>query len=169
MNATEQVKAVLSEASSRARRAEGKAIKSLTEAVFDDEMVFTRLMLALAELLWGALLMWPGELFSRPTYKVMSHVMPEEAWALVFLLSASMQLSIVIQQDYHCRFARYFAAWNAVLWWFVVMSMFMSVYPPPAAISGEAILAIAAFWIWLRPYKLREYILKGQRDAATKM
>lgn len=145
---------------------EDKIVCSLSKAIFDDEMVFTRLMLAASEFLWGILLLWPGELFSRPTYKVMSHVMPEEAWALVFLATGMLQLSIVIQNDFHGKFAQYFAGWNFVLWWFVVVGMFLSVSPPPAAISGEAVLAIASFWIWLRPYKLRAIILKGRQDAA---
>lgn len=140
-------------------------VNSISRALFDTDLIMTRLLLAIAEFLWGALLMWPGNLFARPTYLVMSHVMQEEAWAAVFLMSSAMQLSIVIQNDFHSRFARYFAAWNVVLWAFVVTSMFMSVYPPPAAIAGEAVFALAAFWIWFRPYKLREFILRGRQHV----
>lgn len=125
---------------------------ALAKALFDDKMVNTRLILAASEFLWAVLLLWPGDTFARPTYSHMSMVMVEEAWGVVFALSAAMQITIVLQGDFHSRFARYFAAWNMVLWVYVVSSMLLSVYPPPAAVSGEIVLAGFAFWIWLRPY-----------------
>ena len=127
---------------------------ALAKALFDDKMVNTRLILAASEFLWAVLLLWPGDTFARPTYSHMSMVMVEEAWGVVFALSAAMQITIVLQGDFHSRFARYFAAWNMVLWVYVVSSMLLSVYPPPAAVSGEIVLAGFAFWIWLRPYVL---------------
>lgn len=128
--------------------------ETLAAAMFDDKMVNTRLILAVSELLWSVLLLWPGDTFVRPTYAHMALVMHEEAWGVVFAMSAAMQITIVLQNDFHSRFARYFAAWNMVLWVYVVASMLLSVYPPPAAISGEIVLAGFAFWIWLRPYIL---------------
>lgn len=41
----------------------------------------------------------------------------------------------------------YFAAYNALLWVFVVGSMLLSVYPPPAAISAEIVMTCAATWM----------------------
>lgn len=128
------------------------ACTPLAKAMFDDKMVNTRIVLALSEFLWAVLLLWPGNTFSRPTYAHMALVISEEAWGVVFAMSAAMQLTIVLQGDFHSRFARYFAAWNMVLWVYVVSSMLLSVYPPPAAVSGEIVLAGFAFWIWLRPY-----------------
>lgn len=147
------------------RRSSDNLVGAISHALFDTDMVMTRLILAGSELLWGLLLMWPGHLFARPTYIGMAKVMPEEAWSAVFLLSAVTQFTIVVLNDFHGRFARYFAGWNAALWVFVVASMFLSVSPPPAAISGEAVLALAAFWVWFRPYKLREFILRGRQDV----
>ena len=128
------------------------ACTPLAKAMFDDKMVNTRIVLALSEFLWAVLLLWPGDTFTRPTYAHMALVISEEAWGVVFAMSAAMQLTIVLQGDFHSRFARYFAAWNMVLWVYVVSSMLLSVYPPPAAVSGEIVLAGFAFWIWLRPY-----------------
>jgi len=133
-----------------------RLLQSTSRLLWDSDMVATRFILAYAELLWAIMLIWPGPTFGRPTYTEMATVMREEAWALVFLLSAITQVSIVLMEDFHSRFARYFAAWNAALWVFVVGSMLLSVYPPPAAIAGEIALAFSAFWIWLRPYILAE-------------
>jgi glycerol uptake facilitator-like aquaporin len=92
--------------------------------------------------------------------------MQQEAWAALFLVTGVLQLSIVAMEDFHGRFARYFAAWNMSLWVFVVGSCFLSVSPPPAAMSGELILAAGAFWVWFRPFVIYKGIIhaRSQRD-----
>jgi len=129
---------------------------SVSRALFDTDLTGIRCALALSEFLWAILLIWPGATFDRPTYAIMSHVMSEEAWALLFFASAVTQISVVVQEDFHSRFASYFSAYNAVLWMFVVISMMLSVTPPPAAISAEITMSAFATWIWLRPYLLAE-------------
>ena len=129
-----------------------RVVSAVRRILFEDQFVGTRLILALSELLWSILLLWPGDTFGRPTYAHMSKVLPEEAWGVVFLVSGVTQLSIVMREDFHSTLARYFSAWNAALWGYIVTSMLLSVSPPPAAISGEIILAFAAAWIWLQPY-----------------
>jgi hypothetical protein len=128
-----------------------KILPAATRALFDSDLVATRIILALAEWLWAILLLWPGDTFGRPTYKMMAHVMTEEAWALTFLLMASLQTTIVLTESFHNVYARAFAGLNAAIWVFIVVSMLLSVYPPPAAISGEIALALGATWVWLRP------------------
>lgn len=144
-----------------------KTLDSLTKALWNTDLVSSRLVLGLAELFWFLLLIWPGETFGRPTYNGMARVMPEEAWALVFALSSFTQFTIVIRQDFHCWPARYFAAWNMVLWVYVVVSMLLSVYPPPAAISAEITLALASIWIWIRPFLLLKAYERADRIVTT--
>lgn len=129
---------------------------AVSRALFDTDLTGIRCALAFSELLWAVLLIWPGPTFDRPTYHAMAHVMLEEAWALLFFASAVTQIMVVVQEDFHSTFARYFAAYNSVLWIFVVVSMMISVYPPPAAISAKITMAIFAAWIWVRPYILAE-------------
>lgn len=129
----------------------GRVVQSISEALFDSDLVATRMALALGELCWAIMLLWPGDTFGRPTYHLMGLVAHEHAWAAAFLLTGILQFAIVVQQDFDGKFARYFAAWNAFLWVFSVGSMLLSVYPPPAAIGGEISLMVAASWIWLRP------------------
>lgn len=127
---------------------------AVSRALFDTDLITTRLILSFAELMWGIMLLWPGDTFSRPTYHLMASVMPEVWWAITFLISASIQMSIVLVEDYNGRLSRYFALWNGLLWSYVVVSMLLSVYPPPAAVGGEIALALAACWIFLRPFIL---------------
>lgn len=136
---------------------------AITHALFDTNLTAIRLSLALSEFIWAVMLLWVGDTFARPTYTMMAKVMVEEAWAVLFLISAVMQISIVAMEDYHSKFARYFAAYNAALWGFTVISMLMSVYPPPAAVSAELTSAIFAGWIFIRPYILAE----GYRRARS--
>lgn len=141
-----------------------KLIHGLSRALWDSDLVATRMSLAIAEAFWAVMLLWPGDTFGRPTYAVMGHVMREEAWGLVLLLSAVTQVTIVVGDYYHNWFARIFAGWNAVLWWFLCASMMLSVSPPPAAIGGEIALACAAGWVWLRPYILSDMYRRAYGD-----
>jgi hypothetical protein len=139
--------------------------RPLSKVLFDSDLILTRLLLALSEFFWAVLLLWPGPTFGRPTYTVMSKVMSEEMWGAVFLASALTQFVIVFTEKYHSVFARVFAAWNAFLWMFVVISMMASVYPPPAAISAEIVMALSAVWLWIRPYLLADIYREGLSRA----
>ena len=141
-----------------------KVISAVRRILFEEEFVGTRLILALSEFMWAILLLWPGDSFDRPTYSVMAKVMPEEAWGLVFLVSGVTQISIVLREDFYCPLSRYFAAWNAALWVYVVVAMLLSVSPPPAAISGEIILAMAAAWIWVKPIIIFNGIMYARKQ-----
>ena len=109
-----------------------------------------RFLLALSESIWCVALLWPGDTFTRPTYNIMGNLMSEPLWALVFFFTALMQWQILLTGRYHAKYAVAFACWNMMLWWFVVISMYLSVYPPPAAISGELALAFGASWVFVR-------------------
>jgi hypothetical protein len=83
-------------------------------------------------------------------------IAPEETWAAVFALSAAVQLYLIITQNYFSRVSQCFAGWNALFWALIVFSMYNSITPPPAAISGELSLSIAAAWVFVRSgYKTR--------------
>lgn len=138
-----------------------KLLNSLSRALWDSDLITTRITLGLGELFWAVMLFWAGDTFSRPTYAHMAYIMNEELWGFVFLASSIVQIGIVLSEQFHTPFARVFAGWNALLWFFIVTSMLLSVYPPPAAIGGEIALAIVSVWIWLRPYIL----LRGYERA----
>lgn len=138
-------------------------VSRVSAALFDSDLIMTRLSLAMAEALWAILLWWPGTLFVRPAYAHMAVIMPEQAWGLVFALSAITQLSIVLFGHCHRGYARVFAGWNAVLWWYAVFSIFFSVQPPPAAVAGELTLAACAAWVWWRPILLCMWNVKAMR------
>lgn len=140
-----------------------RIIDAFSSAMFDTDMVSARLLLGLSEFTWAVLLLWPGDTFGRPTYQMMSEVMSEEYWGIVFLFSSLMQFGIIASTNYHSREARYFAAYNAILWGFAVISMLKSVYPPPAAISAEIVMALASGWIWIRPYLLCKWIIDARK------
>ena len=140
-----------------------KAIDGMSRALFDSDLIATRMTLFLAEALWSIMLFWPGSTFDRPTYSEMAKLAPELMWALAFGVSAVLQISIVIYEQCHKTWAQVFAAWNALLWCASVVLMVKGVYPPPAAIGGEVALAVSALWIAIRPAILH----RGERYAAA--
>ena len=128
---------------------------------FNSDLHATRFTLAFAEIIWAVMLFWPGDTFTRPTYSEMSRLASEELWGFVFVCSSLIQFYIIIDGRYHTRFDTFFAGWSFSLWLYVTISMYMSVYPPPAAISGEAALTLAASWVWVRS----GYVSTGRRST----
>lgn len=131
-----------------------KYVRACSRALWDSDLIASRLTLFIAELLWAVMLFWPGDTFGRPTYDAMAHIASEEVWGAVFAVSAAMQLHIVLSESFHTPLSRAFAGWNAALWVFTIIGMLGSVYPPPAAIGGEIALTVLAVWIFARPYFL---------------
>lgn len=140
-----------------------RAISGMSRALFDSDLIATRLALFLAEALWATMLFWPGDTFERPAYSAMGQYAPEVVWACAFGVSAVLQLSIVLYQQCAAMWARLFAIWNAALWLAAVVLMIAGVYPPPAAIGGEIALAVSAVWIAARPL----YFLRWERLHAV--
>ena len=126
-------------------------LPNISKALFDSDLISTRISLSIAEFFWAVMLFWPGDTFERPTYTIMANVMSETMWGFVFLISSILQMSIVVYAQYEKDWAKIFANWNAVWWVFVVGASLSSVYPPPAAMGGEIALTFAAVWIWMRP------------------
>lgn len=126
-------------------------VDPLSRALFDSDLVCARLTLAFAEMCWFLMLLWPGDTFDRPTYTVMANAANEMIWAAIFGVTSFLQFSIVLRNAFNSEWARVFATWNAGLWVFIVGSMLVSVYPPPAAVGGDIALMVAAVWIWARP------------------
>lgn len=127
------------------------AYRNIMRLVLFSDLHGTRFTLALAEFIWSLSLFWPGATFGRPTYAAMQHThISEEIWACIWLFSAITQFYILFSGKYHSMPAVIFAGFNSILWWFVTIGMYLSVYPPPAAIGGEAALCVGATWIWVR-------------------
>lgn len=125
--------------------------KKLLRLAFFSDLHGMRATLVFAEFIWAATLLWPGDTFVNPIYGVMKHTLPsDELWGLIWLFSAMTQFYILITGNYHERASVIFAGFNSMLWWYVTLSMYLSVYPPPPAISGEAALSLGAAWIWIR-------------------
>jgi hypothetical protein len=133
----------------------------IARIIFYSDLHGTRFLLGVAELIWGITLLLPGQTFGRPTYHVMSFVMSEECWGAVFLMTSFLQFTILLSGRYHDRVSIVFAAWNTLLWLFVVGGMYMSVYPIPAGISGELTLALAAGWVFARS----GFTIEGRRST----
>jgi len=144
-----------------------RLICSLSRVLWDTDLVATRVWLAMSEFFWAVMLLVPADgLFNRPTYKHMATIATQDQWGLILLLSSITQITIVLQDDLHSRFARYFAAYNAVLWVYIgIYSPLVSVSPPPAAMGAEMAAAICACFVFLRPFILLSFVEKGYHNA----
>lgn len=138
-----------------------KFICAFSKILWDTDLIASRFMLFLAEVLWGILLLWPGDSFNRFYYHNMLFLAPENVWGVLFLITGILQFIIIMRRIFHSMFARIFAVWNSIIW-LVTIFCLAAIYPPSAAISGEISLAIVALWIFLRPYILS----KGYKYAS---
>lgn len=142
-----------------------QAVRGLSRAFFDSDLVATRLMLFMGELSWAVMLWWPGDTFDRPTYGHMSHLANELVWAAAFTITAFMQLHIVAFELHDSKRAQVFAWWNAAIWCSAVSMMLASVYPPPAAIGMEIAGMLGACWIAIRPTILKAINRKVRKQT----
>lgn len=133
-----------------------KQIEAFSKAIWDSDLIASRLMLVIAELCWAGMLLWPGETFQRKVYASMKLIAPEEIWGLVFLLCAVMQIYILLNECYNTSKARCYAGFDALVWGYVVIGIMYSVKPPPAALAGDIAIMIGALWIFARPFILAE-------------
>jgi len=143
-----------------------RLVNGIAAALFDSDLVATRLTLAVAEAFWALMLWWPGDSFTRPTYAGMAAIAPELCWAALFTVSALVQASIVVERSFDSKHARWFAWFNAALWVYVMGAALLSVYPPPAAMGGEMALVCAAVWIAVRPSMLDKIERKARGHHA---
>ena len=81
-----------------------RALHGMSRALFDSDLIASRLALFIAETLWAIMLFWPGGTFDRPTYSEMAKVAPELVWATAFGISAVLQETGVITPG---QFVRY--------------------------------------------------------------
>ena len=130
-------------------------INAFSRLIWDSDLVGSRFTLALAEFMWGILLLWPGNTFDREYYHNMAYFATESIWGVIFVISSILQFTIVMKNSLHSKCARVFAAWNAALWVLTVGSLLI-IYPLSAALGGEVALALSAVWIFARPYILAE-------------
>ena len=130
------------------------SIDGLADILFKSDLSMTRVTLAIGELFWGIMLLWPGNTFERPTYTVMNYFASEAVWTFMFFVSGFIQLHIASEKR-KGLFERSFSLLNALLWNCVVIMMLLSVFPPPAATGMEFAAALISIWIFARPVVLK--------------
>jgi hypothetical protein len=123
-------------------------MKKVCSIIFSYDLEALKLILFASSILWSLLLLWPGETFGRPTYEMMSKVMDEITWGVAFLLHGVIGLSSRISKIKGVLYVNNLM--GSFLWLGSSVLMLLSVYPPPAAISGELVLSLASVWLFIR-------------------
>lgn len=141
-----------------------RTVTAFSKALFDSELVMLRIMLGVSELFWAILLFWPGDSFSQPYYSTINKYIDETQLATIFMVFALTQFFIIFTEKFHCKFSQGFACFSAFLWCTTIISVFISVYPPPSQIGGEIVLMFGAVWVWLRPMILYHGIKNARKQ-----
>ena len=150
-----------------------KCVRTICSILIKDKMDITRLGLIFGSLLWAVLLLLPVELFptaaqiaagkGRTTYALMATVATERFWGMAFLTNAIFsslslfcgirsRITLLLDGVLGCLlwtgstllcFAAYWPH-NVGLWEAIIS------YPPPAAMSGEIVMAFYSWWHMVR-------------------
>lgn len=117
---------------------------------FRTSPVATRFALAAGALLWSLMLFWPGDTFSRPTYTLMAQFASEYTWAMAFGLQGAYSMYSILMD--RCTKTAFLieGVFGCVLWSGSCICMMLSIFPVPAAISGEIVAAVASWWHLVR-------------------
>ena len=128
-------------------------------------MIGTRFLLTFGALLWALFLLWPSVLFTetRTTYQYMSMIASEEVWGVLFLVQGLFSLNTLLHTHQDKTTLWMDAVLGCVLWTASTVACFSAHWPIhipfddaiwqvawPAAISGELMLTMAAWWNLVR-------------------
>ena len=127
----------------------------ISRLIWDSDLIASRGILSLAEFIWAIILFIPGNTFPNNEIPHLA-ILSEHMWGLIFLCSGCIQIYIILYEHMGTNFAKIFAAFNAFLWIYLVLTIIIDSYPPVVGVAGELALMITAIWIWLRPYILAE-------------
>jgi hypothetical protein len=130
-------------------------------------MVPTRILLSIAEFIWGTvLLIESGYNGYSANFAQLVEVLPLWLWGIFFLSTSVLHFCTIVTETFHTTLAKIFALWVATLWVTVVITMIFSTYPPQANLAGETALMLGAVWIWLRPIILTRGIARARDEVA---
>lgn len=132
----------------------------ISQIIWDTDLITSRFILAIAEFIWAIILFLPGNTFQNDKTPHLA-CLSENYWGFIFLFSGIIQLTIILYERTRTDFAKMFAAFNAMLWIYLVLSILIDTYPPIASVAGETALMITAIWIWIRPYILAEGLYRA--------
>lgn len=121
--------------------------------MFEGDLSLVKLSIAIASLLWAAMLFAPGATFDRQTYSIMLHTMSELAWAWLFLLHGVISLWAVIWQRTDKWLAVGDNILGSMLWTgscYMMIMAFAPTDPLPAAVGANSVLALASWWCLVR-------------------
>jgi hypothetical protein len=122
-----------------------------------------RFMLAMGELIWGIGLLHPGDTMESEPYHSMRDIMPETAWAVMWIVLGLIQLYILYARKQALKSAIWFAGVSSAIWWFTTLSMYLCTtlchLPVPAGLAGTFVLSMASTWVWMRS----GWMVKGER------
>lgn len=162
----------------------------LMHIICRDSMLMTRLGLALGSLLWAIQLALPVALFptaaqvvsgeGRRTYTLMAYF-PEDLWAVLFLIHAVWSLYTILTGVRNTVTLALDGFLGCVLWTSATVACFaaywplnrpfldaLAQYPPPAAMSGEVVMALFSWWHMIRFWADEEsHTTRGDSDGSA--
>lgn len=148
-------------------------LRRIKKILIHDTMDMTRLGLTIGSFLWGIQLLLPVTLFptalqiaegkGRMTYSLMALVASETVWGLLFVFQACWAAYALFSMKRDKLTLLFDGVLGCALWTGSTVACFIAywpkgvpvvdaflAYPSPAAMSGEAIMALYSWWHMVR-------------------
>lgn len=120
------------------------------------DLLATRFILSLSSFLWGSMLLIPGDTFDRPMFAVISKIMPEEIWGILFFAHAVAALCSLFIGMHKKVLLILDSILGCFLWTSITLGMLFSLLytdgfqTAPAATSPSIILTLVSWWLLAR-------------------
>lgn len=126
------------------------ALSRIISLLLDTELAGARFVLMLSSLLWGLILLAPGDGFARPLYLPMKQMAGEGVWGCLFLVHALSTL-VATYFQLRCRcLVLTEGALGLALYSVSALSVLVMADLPAPMIAPQIACAVAAFWIMAR-------------------
>ena len=125
-------------------------MRSIIYILKHSDLMFSRLCLSFSSMLWAVMLFWPGDTFERPTYSMMGEILPEHSWAILFVIHSLTSIYSLDKNKINSITLFFEGILGSLIWTSSCFFMLLSVYPPPAAIAAEIVMAFTSWWILIR-------------------
>lgn len=103
-----------------------------------------QLTLGITSLCWAVALI--HQPVTHPALVLLLEIMPQTAWAAVFMAIAGVEFGCLLRAIRPCRFAPQIRGLLAVLWVFIAVSLLLS----NIIAAGDVVVSLLAIWLFLR-------------------
>lgn len=127
-------------------------LKIISDRLWNDDLVVTRITIATASLVTGSIFLW-NHYDSCPSGLVIqgNSIHSEDIWGLALIIAGILQYYCVYLNSYNSMCARLVTMTHGVMWPITMFAVDLKSYYVSPTSGASVVIAILAIWLWIRP------------------